>query len=433
MKKDLAIRLSHRDIIFESEDYIAINKKRGWPVHQTLDPKRPDLFSALKAYLKNRAHGQEIYLALLHRLDVMTSGIVVFSKSTRANKVLTDVFENRQGTKIYRALCLNTLSQTNGEWVDFLQKSKINSIEQMIKVEKGGQKAITHFRQLGEYCQKRFCQLELQLVTGRMHQIRVQAKLAGTPLLGDDLYGDKQVNKQLNCHQQLLHAYSLEFFDPLSNKTLHLEAPLPSDFLEWEKRLESEKLESKPQVKEFHYLLFHKPYNVLCQFTTNNADELTLADFNLPSDIYPVGRLDKDSEGLLLLTDDGQTKDRLANPKFEKEKSYWVQVEGTPSSQSIERLKKGIDLKDFITRRCHVRLLTDAEIETISERNPPIRQRMNIPTSWLEMIITEGKNRQIRRMTAAVGHPTLRLIRVAMDGHKLGDLTPGSFKIINSF
>ncbi len=434
MKKDLAIRLSHRDIIFENEDYIAVNKKRGWPVHQTLDPNRPNLFSALKSYLKNRQDDVDTFLTLPHRLDVDTSGIVVFCKSDAANKVMTKVFEQREGKKIYRALCLGIPKEKTGEWQDFLQKEKIKGIEMMTKVAKGGQKAITNYRLIESYQQGNYCQLELELITGRMHQIRVQASLAGTPLIGDPLYGNKDFNLRFNCQQQLLHACHFEFFDTISNQLISIAAPVPDDFLQWQKDLEN----SGPTLKEsggkeFKYILFNKPYDVLCQFTSNNPDERTLADFDIPANVYPVGRLDKDSEGLLLLTDDGSTKDRLANPKFEKEKTYWAQVEKIPSLESLKTMASGLDLGDFRSRPCKVRLLDQLEFSPIKERVPPIRKRLHIPTCWIEIILTEGKNRQVRRMTAAIWHPTLRLIRVKMDGQALDDLAPGNFRAVKKF
>ena len=163
------------------------------------------------------------------------------------------------------------------------------------------------------------------------------------------------------------------------------------------------------------YVLFHKPYNVLCQFTDDSseaANRQTLKDFIPVPDIYSVGRLDRDSEGLLLLTNDNQLKHYLCEPKFGHPRTYWVQVENIPDQKAIAQLEAGVMVKGQKTRPAIARLLTsDPEIPL---RNPPIRERKSIPTAWLELTLTEGKNRQVRRMTAAVGFPTLRLIRVAI-------------------
>ncbi|ELS01599.1 pseudouridine synthase family protein [Xenococcus sp. PCC 7305] len=162
-------------------------------------------------------------------------------------------------------------------------------------------------------------------------------------------------------------------------------------------------------------LLFYKPYGVLCQFTDNSADggsRKTLKDYIKIPGVYSVGRLDLDSEGLLLLTDNGRLKHHLGHRKFAHPRTYWVQVERIPNDQDLDKLRSGIQIKDYRTRRAQVKLL-EREPE-LPPRIPPIRDRKNVPTCWLEITLTEGRNRQVRRMTAAIGFPTLRLVRVAI-------------------
>jgi 23S rRNA pseudouridine2457 synthase len=175
------------------------------------------------------------------------------------------------------------------------------------------------------------------------------------------------------------------------------------------------------------YIAFHKPFGVLCQFTGEDGDR-TLADFDLPKGIYAAGRLDKDSEGLLVLTNDGVFNQKLTNPKSQKNKTYWVQVEKIPSEESLDKLRKGVLIQKYQTLPCQVKIIQPQ----VPPRVPPIRERKNIPTCWLEMTIQEGKNRQVRRMTAAVGHPTLRLIRVKVGKLNLADLPAGEYREIKS-
>jgi 23S rRNA pseudouridine2457 synthase len=170
-------------------------------------------------------------------------------------------------------------------------------------------------------------------------------------------------------------------------------------------------------------ILFNKPFNVLCQFS-DEAGRSTSKDYIHQRDVYAAGRLDRDSEGLLLLTDDGRLQQKISDPRFKLPKTYWVQVEGTIGENSLDELRRGILLNDGMTLPASARKL---ETPDIWARNPPIRVRKNIPDSWLELTITEGRNRQIRRMTAAVGFPTLRLIRRSIGEWELGDLMPGEF------
>jgi 23S rRNA pseudouridine2457 synthase len=172
-------------------------------------------------------------------------------------------------------------------------------------------------------------------------------------------------------------------------------------------------------------LLFNKPYGVICQFSRDGM-HTTLADYIAVPDVYPAGRLDTDSEGLLLLTDDGRLQQRIADPRQKLPKTYRVQVEGVPDEAQLQQLQRGVSLKDGMTRPAEAKLIS--EPEGLWPRNPPIRERKAIPTSWLELVIHEGKNRQVRRMTAAVGIPTLRLIRYAIGKWTLEGLAPGEWR-----
>jgi len=179
---------------------------------------------------------------------------------------------------------------------------------------------------------------------------------------------------------------------------------------------------------KYRYILFYKPYGVLSQFTDNSdaTPRRTLKDYIPVAKVYPVGRLDWDSEGLMLLTNHGQLQNQLSHPRFEHPRTYWVQVERIPDPDAVLKLQQGVVIENYCTKPAQVQLLTDAPL--LPPRDPPIRFRKNVPTAWLEMTLTEGKNRQVRRMTAAVGFPTLRLVRVAIASICLQNLQPGQWR-----
>ncbi|WP_418131257.1 pseudouridine synthase [Variovorax sp. 375MFSha3.1] len=181
---------------------------------------------------------------------------------------------------------------------------------------------------------------------------------------------------------------------------------------------------SSPAPSSSRLIRFNKPYGVLSQFTPEGRWRGLKEFIDIPG-VYVAGRLDADSEGLLLLTDDGRLQARIADPRFKMEKIYWVQVEGEPTEAALAALRNGVQLNDGLTRPARARLL-DPPPE-VWERQPPIRERKSIPTAWIELAIREGRNRQVRRMTAAVGLPTLRLIRAAIGPHTLEGLAPGTW------
>jgi 23S rRNA pseudouridine2457 synthase len=176
-------------------------------------------------------------------------------------------------------------------------------------------------------------------------------------------------------------------------------------------------------------IAFHKPYGVVSQFTPDGSPNRTLAEFGFPKNLYPIGRLDADSEGLLLLSDEAALNERLLHPKNAHQRTYWVQVERIPSAEALRQLETGVTIQGHPTLPCRAAIL-DPQPE-LPARQPPIRFRKNVPDSWLALQLVEGRNRQVRRMTAAIGHPTLRLIRVAIGGFRLDALSAGQWKILS--
>ncbi len=174
-------------------------------------------------------------------------------------------------------------------------------------------------------------------------------------------------------------------------------------------------------------IAFHKPYGVLSQFTSDGSPNRTLSEFEFPKSAYPLGRLDADSEGLLLLSDEKSLNLRLLLPENEHRRVYWAQVERVPSALDLARLEQGVVIQGYKTKPCKARLI---EPLNLPERTPPIRFRKSVPTSWIELVLTEGKNRQVRRMTAAIGFPTLRLMRVQIGNFHLGHLAQGTWKVL---
>lgn len=175
-------------------------------------------------------------------------------------------------------------------------------------------------------------------------------------------------------------------------------------------------------------IALHKPYGVLSRFTEDGSKWRTLADFGLPSDVWPIGRLDADSEGLLLLSSDKALVDRILSPKHKAPKTYWVQVERIPDDDALQALRDGVVLDGARTLPARAERL---ETPSMPAREPPIRFRKSVPDCWIALTIIEGKNRQVRRMTAAVGHPTLRLVRAAVGELVLGDLAPGAWRVLD--
>jgi 23S rRNA pseudouridine2457 synthase len=195
-------------------------------------------------------------------------------------------------------------------------------------------------------------------------------------------------------------------------------------------------------------IAFNKPYGVLSQFTGDGSPNRTLAEFNFPKNVYPIGRLDADSEGLLLLSDEPAWNERLLHPRHAHEREYWAQVERIPTRESLDQLQTGLVIQGHKTLPCRAWLLepqpvladshhsdlgsTESRPAIIPPRTPPIRFRKSVPDCWIGLELIEGKNRQVRRMTAAIGHPTLRLLRVKIGGFWLGDLPPGQWRVLST-
>lgn len=177
-------------------------------------------------------------------------------------------------------------------------------------------------------------------------------------------------------------------------------------------------------------LAFHKPFGVLSQFTPDGSSHRPLADFGLPKGVYPIGRLDADSEGLLLLSDEARWNSRLLDPAHHVPKTYLALVERRPSETALAALRSGVDLGGWVTRPARARVLE--VLPELPPRNPPVRVRKTVEDFWLELVLVEGKNRQVRRMTAAVGHPTVRLVRVAVGGLELGGLAAGAWREVGA-
>ncbi|HTY89327.1 MAG TPA: pseudouridine synthase [Candidatus Acidoferrum sp.] len=190
-------------------------------------------------------------------------------------------------------------------------------------------------------------------------------------------------------------------------------------------------------------ITFHKPFGVISQFTADGSSSRTLAEFGFPKRVYAIGRLDADSEGLLLLSDEPEWNERLLHPRHAHEREYWAQVERIPTPESLKKLEKGVLIQGRRTLPCRAWILEPQPMvgssrcddrtaqRTVPTRNPPIRFRKSVPDCWIGLELIEGKNRQVRRMTAAIGHPTLRLIRVRIGNFWLGNLTPGQWRILH--
>ncbi|MBI2520420.1 MAG: pseudouridine synthase [Bdellovibrio sp.] len=403
-------------ILYQDEHYLAVEKPAGLSTQPTQDPKRPSLLSWV-----GESDSKLLSATVAHRLDVETSGVILFAKTREARQCLDQLFKQHLIRKTYYAVAYaNRRGEKHGKWQDYLKERVHNKLSRMEIVSKGGDVAITEFEIIDEGIGLDLIRFRPQ--TGRKHQIRAQAAFHGLPLVGDELYGPFKKDQGLPSVRHYLHAAALEFVDPINQTSIKIESSVPQDFYDVLRK----GLHNK-------YLVLNKPYDVLSQFTGNEGEK-TLAEMGLPGDVWPVGRLDKRSEGLLLLTNDRLWRHDIMSPESHKSKIYWVLVDGRPNESELDTLQSGPTFHGRKARECEVRVLTDIEMKSAvmsaHNSNVPVRERKNIPTTWLEIILHEGKNHQVRHMTAAIGHPTLRLIRVGYGQFKPGDLLPGEWRAL---
>ena len=401
-------------ILYQDEHYLGVYKPAGLSSHPTRDPKRPSLFTWVGEHYPELASA-----TLSHRLDVETSGVLLFAKTREARQCLDQLFKQHLIRKTYFGLAYGKgCSEKSGTWQDYVRENVQSKLSRMEIVNTGGDLAITDYETIGEG--PGVSLLRFSPHTGRKHQIRAQAASHGHPLVGDALYGPFSQDQGLPTFRHWLHAAALEFTDPLGKGAIKIESPVPQDFYEL--------LRKGVHNKD---LLLNKPYDVVSQFS-GEKEEKTLAAMGLPEDVWPVGRLDKRSEGLLILTSDRLWRHQIMSPESHKSKIYWALVDGQPSSIELETLRAGPELRGKKTRACEARLLAEDEVHSkimnMYTSGVPVRERKNIPTTWLEIILQEGKNHQVRHMTAAIGHPTLRLLRVGYGLFKPTDLLPGQWR-----
>ena len=394
-------------ILFLDDNYLFANKPSGVITHASVDKSRRHFYGELKEYMERQGLPSEI--GLHHRLDVETSGVMIFSRNKEAAKVLDDYFKQRKIKKYYLALTMGRYREAIGEYKNGVSLKKVLGKEKcMLDEGLEGDFAHLNFTVQKEF-ESSFGVINLVLFllhTGRRHQIRAQSAFFGHPLVGDTFYGG------CIASHLYLHSTKISFLDPLSNKLIEVESPLPEYFLSPTKgSLQDESL----VAKNLNIIVLNKPYGVVSQFS---GDDSNLSQFKIPADFYPAGRLDKDSEGLLVLSNNGKLIEKISAPFYQKKKYYWVQVERIPSEDALHQMRHGLDLGEYTSRPSEVRFLSTEEVAMIPPRNPPIRFRKKVPDCWLEIIISEGKNRQVRKMTAKINHPTLRLMRI-----KVGDFS----------